>query len=73
MADSEDKLCGLLNEFGGVCETMKFLECGHYVDKSKVMGCGRYVNVGQMNVILNGEQLEEADCFKYLRSQMVED
>ena len=32
--------------------------------KSKVMRCSRYGNMGRMNVILNGEPLEEVDCFK---------
>ena len=33
---------------------------------SKVMRCSRYVNRGRMHERLNGEQLEEVDCFKYL-------
>ena len=32
--------------------------------------CSRYVNVGGMDVRLNGEPLEEANCFKYLGSQV---
>ena len=37
--------------------------------KSKVMWCSRYGNGGRMHVILNGEPLEEMDCFeKFLRS-----
>ena len=39
------------------------------VGKSKVMWCLRYENGGRMHVILNDEQLEEVDCFKYLCSQ----
>ena len=39
------------------------------VGKSKVMRCSRYGNGSRMHVILNGEQLEEVDCFKYLGSQ----
>ena len=31
------------------------------------MKCSRYGNGGRMHVILNGEQLEEVDCFKDLR------
>lgn len=33
----------------------------------------QYVNVGRINVRQNGEQLEEVDCFKYLKSQIVAD
>ena len=43
------------------------------VVKSKVMRCSRYGNVGRMHVILNGEPLEEVDCFKYLGSQVAVD
>ena len=32
----------------------------------KVMRCYRYGNGDRMHVILNGEPLEEVDCFKYL-------
>ena len=35
------------------------------VGKSKVMRCSRYGNGD-----LNGESLEEVDCFKYLGSQV---
>ena len=34
------------------------------------MRCSRYSNGDRMHVILNGEPLEEVDCFKYLGSQM---
>ena len=34
------------------------------------MRCSRYVNWGRMYVRLNGEPLEDVDCFKYLRSQV---
>ena len=37
------------------------------------MGCLRYGNGGRMKVILNGEPLEEVDCFKYLMSQVEAD
>ena len=33
---------------------------------AKVMRCSRYGDGGRMHVILNGERLEEVDCFKYL-------
>ena len=41
------------------------------VGKSKVMRCSRYGNGDRMNVILNGEPIEEVDCFKYLGSQVI--
>ena len=34
------------------------------------MRYSRYGNRGRMHAILNGELLEEVDCFKYLRSQV---
>ena len=43
------------------------------VGKSKGMRCSRYGNGGQMYAILNFEPLEEADCCKYLRSQVAAD
>ena len=42
------------------------------VNKSEVMRCSRYGNANRMHVILNGEPLEEMDCFKYLGSQVAE-
>ena len=57
----------MVNEFGRVCEKRKL---GVNVGKSKVMRCLRYGNGGPMYVILNGEPLEEVDCFKYLGSQV---
>ena len=41
--------------------------------KSKVMRCSRYGNGDRLHVILNSEQLEEVDCFKYLESQVAAD
>ena len=43
------------------------------VGKNKVMRCSRYGNEGRLHVILNGEPLEEVDCFKYLGSQVAAD
>ena len=63
VADSEEKLCRLVSEFGRVYERRKLRV---NVDKSKVMMCSRYGNGDQIHVILNGEPLEEEDCFKYL-------
>ena len=37
------------------------------------MRCSRYGNWGRMHVRLNGEPLEEVDCFKYLGSQVAAD
>ena len=70
MADSEDKLCRLVSEFGRVCERRKLRV---NVGKSKVMRCSRYGNWDRMHVMLNGEPLEEVDCFKYLGSQVADD
>ena len=70
MADSEEKFCILVSEFGRVCERRKlFVNVG----KSRVMRCSRYINWGRMHVSLNGEPLQEVDCFKYLGSQVSAD
>ena len=61
VADSEDKLCRLVSEFCRVCERRKLRV---NVGKSKIKRFSRYGNGGPMHVILNGEQLEEVDCFK---------
>ena len=37
------------------------------------MRCSRYGNLGRMHVILNGDPLEEVDCFKYPGSQVAAD
>ena len=63
VADSEEKLCTLLSEFGRICEIKWRLNKG----KSKVMRCLRYVkyvNVGRMD----GE-----DRFRYQGSQVAAD
>ena len=67
---TQEKLCRLVGEFGRGCERRKSRV---NVGKSKVMRCSRYSNGGGMHVILNGEQLEEVDCIKYLRSQVAAD
>ena len=41
--------------------------------KSKIIRCLRYANGGRMHVRLNGQPLEEVDCFKYLGSQVAAD
>ena len=43
------------------------------VGKSKVIRCSMYGNGGRMHTRLNGEPLEEVDCFKYLGSQVAAD
>ena len=52
LADSEEKLCRLVNEFGRVCERRKLRV---NVGKSQVMRCSRYGNGDLMHVTLNGE------------------
>ena len=61
MADSEEKLCGLVDKFDRVCERRKVQV---NVGKSKVMRCSSHVNVCRMDVRLNGEPFEEVECFK---------
>ena len=70
MADSEEKLCRLVSEFGRVCKRRKLRV---NVGKSKVKRCSRYGNGDRMHVILYGEPLEEVDCFKYQGSQVAAD
>ena len=48
VADSEEKLCRLVSEFGRVCEKRKLRV---NVGKSKVMRCSRYGNGDRMHVI----------------------
>ena len=69
VADSE-KLCRLVSEFGRVCERRKLRV---NVGKSKVIRCSRYGNGDRMHVILDGEPLEEVDCFKYLGLEVAAD
>ena len=62
VADSEEKLCQLVEEFGRACGRRKLRV---NVGKSKVMRCTRGEDGARMNVILNGEVLEEVDEFKF--------
>ena len=55
---------------GRVCKRRKLRV---NVGKSNFFSCSRYVNVGQMHVTLNGEPLEEVDCFKYMLSEVAAD
>ena len=70
VADSEEKLYRLVNEFGRVCERR---ELRVTICKRKVVKCSTYGNVGRMHVRLNGELLEEVDSFKYVGSQVTAD
>ena len=70
VADSEEKLCRLVSEFGRICERRKLRV---NVGKSKVVRCLRNGNGGQMHVILNGEPLEGVDCLKHVGWQVAAD
>ena len=65
VAGSERKLCQLVTEFRRVCERRKLLV---NVGMSKVLRCTRNEDGARLNVMLNGEALEEVDQFKYLGS-----
>ena len=54
-----------MTEFGRACERRKLRV---NVGKSKVMRCTRSEDGARLNVMLNGEALEEVDQFKYLGS-----
>ena len=56
VADSERKLCQLVTEFGRVCERRKLRV---NVGKSKVMRYTRNEDGARLNVMFNGEVLEE--------------
>ena len=62
MADSEEKLQNVVNEFGVVCHKRKLKV---NVGKSKVMKVSRE-GLQHINVSLNGERLEEKNVFRYL-------
>ena len=53
VADSEEKLCRLVSEFGSICERRKLRV---NMRKSNVMRCLRYGNGGRMHVILNRDR-----------------
>ena len=67
VADTEEKLGQLVEEFGRVCRRRKLRV---NVGKSKVMRCTRELGGRRLNIGLDGEQLEEVDCFKYLGSSI---
>ena len=54
-------------------EYAKEESCAPGMVMGKAMRCSRYGNGDPMHVILNGEPLEEVDCFKYLGSQVAAD
>ena len=71
LVDSKEKLCRLESEFGRLCEGRNLRAD---VGRSKVTWSSKYGNgVECLHVILNGEPLEEVDCFKYLGSQVAAD
>ena len=70
LADSEEKLCRLVAEFGRACDRRKLRV---NVGKSKVMRCSRNDDASGISVLLNGELLEEVQCFKYLGSHVEKD
>ena len=51
----------------------KKIKLGVNVGKRKVMRYSRYGNGDRIHVILNGEPLQEVNCFKYLGSQVAAD
>ena len=65
VADSKRELCQSVTEFGRVCEKRKLRV---NVGKSMVMRCTRNEGGAGLNVMLNGEVLEEVDQFQYLGS-----
>ena len=60
----------IISELCRVCKRKKLRV---NVGKSKVTRCSRFSNRDRMHVILNGEPLQEVDCFKYLGSQVAAD
>ncbi len=67
VADSEGRSRQLVEEFGRVCKRRKLKVNG---SNSKVTKCTRLVDGRKMNVALNGEVLEEVECFQYLWSHV---
>ena len=70
LADTLEKLRRLVEEYGNVCERRGL--CVN-VGKSKVMRCNREGLHGGMEVYLNGEKLEEVECFRYLGADVAVD
>ena len=63
VSDTEEGLGGLVKEFGRVCER-RLLRVN--IGKSKVMKGSREGEKGNLNILLNGEKLEEVESFRYL-------
>ena len=70
VAESEEDLKRLVQEFGRVCKRRKLKV---NVGKSKVMRCSRVRDGRRMSIVLDGEQLEEVSSFKYLGSKVAVD
>ena len=67
VADSEENLKRLVQEFGRVCKR-RILNVN--VGKSKVMACSTSGAAGIIEVLLDGSELEVVDCFRYLEAQV---
>mgnify|MGYP001951562842 FL=1 len=65
VAVSKKKLERLVEEFGRVCKRRKLKV---NLSESKVMRSARDGMVGEMNIRMDGEVLEEVAVFKYLGS-----
>ncbi|XP_068206843.1 uncharacterized protein [Palaemon carinicauda] len=65
VADLEEELCRLVVEFGRVCERRK-LQVN--VVRVRFIRCTRREGSARLNIVLNGELLEEVDQFEYLGS-----
>jgi hypothetical protein len=63
MADTEQKLQRLVDEFGVVCKKRKLVV---NVGKSKVMKVTREIGNERLNIKLNNDNLEEVSVFRYL-------
>ena len=70
IGDSEEKLQKLVTEFGNVCRDRKL---SVNVGKSKVMRVGRERGVRELNVLLDGVQMEEVQAYRYLGVDMSAD
>ena len=63
VADEDEKLCRLVSKFDRKYNRRKLRA---NVGKRKVMKCCKYLSLGQMDERLNGEQVKEVNCFKYM-------
>ena len=70
LADSEEKLCGLVSLFGRVCErrNLRVNEC-----KRKVMRCSNYVNLDRMHMLNElGDSVTATKTFRSCRPTWLE-